>query len=116
MRRRTVTVAADRFGDAVVRLSLGEPTYGQRAGRLRVADSIGTGVFALALWIGRKYVVLLTYSQWARRDGSVTGDSYSLCTPEDARMICRVFGADAAEEALDTMRFRTVDVHGELAT
>lgn len=114
MGRRTVTVAADAFGDAVVRLSLGEPTYGERAGRLRESDSIGTGVFARALWVGRKYVVLLTYSQWATRDGSVTGDSYSLCSPADARMIRRVFGADAAERALDTMRVRTVDVHGEV--
>ena len=115
MTRRTVTVAADEFGDAVVRLSLGEPTYGECNGRLRGSQSIGTGVFARALWVGRKYVVLLTYSQWATRDGSVTGDGYSLCSPADARMIRRVFGDEAAEDALDTMRITAVDVNGEIA-
>lgn len=100
--RRTVTVS-DNY-DRTTRLSLGEPHYGSVSGRLQRCDEIGTGLFARALWIGRKHVVLLTYSQWATRDGRCTGDQYSLVTADDAHMIRRVFGNSVANEVLDALR------------
>jgi hypothetical protein len=110
--RRTVIVSSSPDGyDAPIRLSLGEPTHGSVSGRLGRDMEVGTGVFARALWIGRKHVVLLTYSQWDAGDGSCTGDTYRLCDVDDARMIGRVFGDDAQEAMLDTLRVpvRTID-------
>jgi hypothetical protein len=109
MKKRTITVStADGYGDTI-RLSLGEPHYGAVSASLKRTDEIGTGVFARALWIGRKHVVLLTYSQWQRRDGACTGDTYRLCDADDARMVERVFGDDAAEAMLNALRTPVVE-------
>jgi hypothetical protein len=106
MARRTVTVEADDYGDATIRLSLREPSYTNDV-------EIATGVFARSLWVGRKYVVLLTYSQWQQRDGTCRGDQYQLCTVADAGMIRHVFGDDATEQMLNTLRVPVRNIDGE---
>jgi hypothetical protein len=111
-RVRSVTVH-DEERDETLRLKLGQPTYGATGSALRQSDEIATGVFARALWIGRKYVVLLTYSQWQTRTGECAGDTYRLCTAADGNLIRRQFGDQAAESALDTLRVPAVDVDGE---
>ena len=101
--RHTVTVHDSQY-DSTIRLSLGEPHYGSVDGGLASDTEIGTCVFSRALWIGRRHVVLLTYSQWTRRDGTCTGDTYRRCDAEDVDTIRRLYGADAAERALDALR------------
>jgi hypothetical protein len=112
--RRTVVVH-DEQACTTLRLSLGAPAHGGR-GSLSRDREIGTGVFARALWIGRKYVVLLAYSQWVTRTGECTGDTYRLCDVDDARMIRRIFGDAAAEAVLDTLRTPVVTVDGTVAS
>jgi hypothetical protein len=112
--RSTVIVHEADF-DTTIRLSLGAPSYGSGSDRIRSCDEIGTGVFARALWVGRKHVVLLTYSQWVDRNGMCTGDQYRLCNVDDVRTIRQIFGDGAAERALDTLRIPVVTVDGTVA-
>lgn len=110
MASRRTRLVSDTYGDTSLRLSLGAPHYGSTTEALRHSHEIGTGVFARALWVGTKHVVLLTYSQWVRRDGTCTGDTYRLCDADDLHMIERRFGPDAYEQAADTLRIPVVEV------
>ena len=86
-------------------------TYGQRTtrrvalpvarweGKISGCNQISTGVFLLAVYIGRKNVVLKTYSQWVRHNSqSCEGDTYSLATENNLKMIERICGEDVANE------------------
>jgi hypothetical protein len=109
LNRGTVTVEDYAHGSKI-RLSLGSPSYGKVGRSVQTVSKRGTGTFARALWVGRKYVVLLAYSQWVDRNGCAAGDSYRLCSVDDEHMIRSQFGDLAAERALDTLRVPTVDV------
>lgn len=99
--------------DAYIRLRLGLPDYGSTESRLLESAQLGTGCYARALWIGRKHVVALTYSQWVTRAGACEGDRYQMCDDSDAGWIRRIFGDYAAERALDVWRVPVVSVDGE---
>lgn len=109
---RTVHVTRPDHDDTI-RLLLGVPAYGDADAPIRRSNECGTGVFVRALWLGRKHVVILTYSQWQRRDGTATGDVYRLCCADDLPFIARHFGDDAEEAAARVLRVRSENVHGE---